>query len=111
MLLTPLDYESFFHAVMATIPSSILILDERLAILSVNNNFLEKSRGSLSSTLGRRLHEIFPAAFQDTALDQQIRDVIVTRKTLHRQRMTYRAPGVSLRIYSYSICPLQLQGG
>ncbi|OIQ68330.1 sporulation kinase E [mine drainage metagenome] len=25
--------------------------------------------------------------------------------------MTYRAPGVSLRIYSYSICPLQLQGG
>jgi PAS domain S-box-containing protein len=110
MLLTPLDYESFFHAIMATIPSSILILDERLAILSVNHNFLEKSRGSLSSTLGRRLHEIFPAAFQDTALDQQIRDVIVTRKTLH-QRMTYRAPGVPLRIYSYSICPLQLQGG
>ena len=111
MLLTPLDYESFFHAVMATIPSSILILDERLAIVSVNHNFLEKSRGSLNSTLGRRLNEIFPAAFQDTALDQQIRDVIVSSKTLHRQRMTYRAPGVSLRIYSYSICPLQLQGG
>jgi PAS domain S-box-containing protein len=111
MLLTPLVYESFFNAVMETIPSSILILDERLAILSVNHNFLEKSRSSLSSTLGRRLPEIFPAAFQDTALDQQIRDVIVTGKTLHRQRMTYRAPGVSLRIYSYSICPLQLQGG
>ena len=57
------------------------------------------------------MHEIFPAAFQDTALDQQIRDVIVTGRTLHRQRMTYRAPGVSLRIYSYSICPLQLHGG
>jgi PAS domain S-box-containing protein len=79
--------------------------------LSVNHNFLEKSRGSLSSTLGRRLHEIFPAAFQDTALDQQIREVIATGRTLHRQRMTYRAPGVPLRIYSYSICPLQLHGG
>ena len=105
-----LDHESFFHAVMATIPSSILILDATLAVLTVNHNFLEKSRGSLNSILGR-LHEIFPPAFQDTALDQQIRDVIVTGRTLHRQRMTYRAPGVSLRIYSYSICPLQLLGG
>jgi PAS domain S-box-containing protein len=106
-----LDHESFFHAAMATIPSSILIFDERLAVLMVNRNFLDKSRGTLEATLGRRLHEIFPPAFQDTALDQQIREVIVSGTTLHRQRMTYRAPGVSLRIYSYSICPLQLHGG
>lgn len=108
---TPLDHESFFHAAMATIPSSILIFDDRLAVIMVNRNFLEKSRGSLESTLGRRLHDIFPSAFQDTALDQQIRAVIVKETTLHRQRMTYRAPGVSLRVYTYSICPLQLQGG
>lgn len=111
MTLTSLDHESFFHAIMATIPSSILLIDERLTVLTVNQNFLEKSRGSLDSILGRRLHEIFPAAFQDTALDRQIREVIATGQTLHRQRMTYRAPGVSLRIYSYSICPLQLLGG
>ncbi len=110
MASTVLDYESFFHAVMATIPSSILILDDRLAILMVNQNFLEKSRSNLKETLGRRLQEIFPAAFQDTALDRQIREVIATGRTVRRQRMTYRAPGVSLRIYSYSICPLQLQG-
>jgi PAS domain S-box-containing protein len=110
MTAATLDHESFFHAAMATIPSSILIFDERLSVVMVNQNFLEKSRGSLNSTLGRRLHEIFPPAFQDTALDQQIREVIVSGATLHRQRMTYRAPGVSLRIYAYSICPLQLQG-
>ena len=96
---------------MATIPSSILIFDERLVVLMVNRNFLEKSRGTLDATLGRRLHEIFPPAFQDIALDQQIREVIVSGTTLHRQRMSYRAPGVSLRVYSYSICPLQLHGG
>ena len=110
MSVATLDHESFFHAVMATIPSSILILDERLGVLTVNHNFLEKSRGDLNSIVGRKLHEIFPPAFQDTALDQQIRDVIATGRTIHRQRMTYRAPGVSLRTYSYSICPLQLQG-
>lgn len=109
MPVATLDHESFFHAVMATIPSSILILDERLAVLTVNHNFLEKSRGNLNSIVGRKLHEIFPPAFQDTALDQQIRDVIGTGRTIHRQRMTYRAPGVSLRTYSYSICPLQLR--
>ena len=49
MALTLLDHESFFHAIMATIPSSILILDERLAVLTVNHNFLRKSRNSLSS--------------------------------------------------------------
>ena len=111
MALTPLDHESFFHAVMATIPSSILILDHRLAVLTVNHNFLEKSRSSLDSILGRQLREIFPPAFQDTSLDRQIREVIATGHTLRRQRMTYRAPGVSLRVYSYSICPLQLLGG
>ncbi|MDR3508971.1 MAG: ATP-binding protein [Caulobacteraceae bacterium] len=111
MAVAMLDHKSFFHAAMATIPSSILIFDERLSVVMVNQNFLEKSRGSLSSTLGRRLHDIFPPAFQDTPLDQQIREVIHSGATLHRQRMTYRAPGVSLRIYAYSICPLQLQGG
>ncbi len=111
MLSSTLDHESFFHAAMATISSSILIFDERLMVLMVNRNFLDKSQGTLAATLGRRLHEIFPPAFQDTALDQQIREVITSGTTLHRQRMSYRAPGVSLRIYSYSICPLQLHGG
>ncbi len=111
MSVATLDHESFFHAVMSTIPSSILILDERLAVLTVNHNFLEKSRGNLNYIVGRKLHEIFPPAFQDTALDQQIRDVINTGRTIHRQRLTYRAPGVSLRTYSYSICPLQLHHG
>ncbi len=111
MLLEALDQESFFQALMDTIPSSILIVDERLAVVAANNNFLEKSHVSLKAVLGKRLHEIFPAAFQETVLDQQIREVIKSWSTLRRRRMTYRAPGVSLRTYSYSISPLQLRRG
>lgn len=105
-----LDHESFFHATMATIPSSILIVDDRLSVIMVNQNFLERSRRSLAATLDLRLHDIFPPVFRDTALDQQIRNVILTGKPLHRQKMTYRAPGIALQTYSYSIGPLQLLG-
>ena len=45
MVRSKLYHESFFQAVMEAIPSSILSLDERLAVLMVNRNFLGKSRG------------------------------------------------------------------
>jgi hypothetical protein len=45
MVCSKLYHESSFQAVMAAIPSSILSLDERLAVLMVNRNLLGKSRG------------------------------------------------------------------
>ena len=64
MAWTLLDHESFFHAIMATIPSSILILDQRLAVLTVNHNFLEKSRTSLSSISGGDCMKSSPPLFR-----------------------------------------------
>lgn len=105
-----LDYETFFHAINATIPSSFLIFDDKLRVLMANQNFLEKSCRNLNQTLGRHLHDVLPAAFRDIPLDQQLHKVMFSGDTLRRQRMTYRAPGVSTRFYSYSICPLKLHG-
>lgn len=102
-----LDYGSLFDALSATIPSSILIVDENLTVLMANRNFLEKSRGTLRTVQGANLQEVLPAAFRDIPLDQQIRDAIHTGKSVQRQKMTYRAPGISLRVYSYSILRLQ----
>jgi PAS domain S-box-containing protein len=104
------DYQSLFDALSSTIPSSILIVDESLAVVMANRNFLEKSRGTLSAVQGLNLQKVLPSAFRDTPLDQQIREVIRTGKSLQRQRMTYRAPGIALRVYSYSIRQLQLGG-
>lgn len=104
------DYGSLFDALSSTIPSSILIVDENLIVLMANRNFLEKSRGTLSAVQGLHLQEVLPAAFRDIPLDQQIREAIRTGKSLQRQKMTYRAPGIVLRVYSYSIRRLQLAG-
>ena len=101
------DYESLFNALSSTIPSSILIVDGSLAVLMANRNFLEKSRGTLSAIQGLNLQEVLPAAFRDIPLDQQIRETMRTGQPLLRQKMTYRAPGISLRVYSYSIRRLQ----
>ncbi|MBU3890912.1 PAS domain-containing protein [Methylosinus sp. KRF6] len=109
MNFTTPDYESFFHAVNASIPSSIFIFDEKLRVVMANQNFLEKSCRGVEQTLGRHLHDVLPVAFRDTPLEQQLRNVISDGATLRRQRMTYRAPGVSTRIYSYNICPLRLR--
>jgi PAS domain S-box-containing protein len=102
------DYGNLFDALSSTIPSSILIVDETLVVLMANRNFLEKSHGTLNTVQGLNLQEVLPAAFRDIPLDQQIREVIRTGESLQRRKMTYRAPGISLRVYSYSIRRLQL---
>jgi len=102
------DYGNLFDALSSTIPPSILIVDENLIVLMANRNFLEKSRGTLDAVQGMNLQEVLPDAFRDIALDQQIREAIRTGKSVQRQKMTYRAPGISLRIYSYSVRRLQL---
>ncbi len=111
MSLSRLDYESFFDAIMSTIPSSILVIDAALTVVHASRNFLEKSHAARSETIGRRLEDIFPEAFRDTALAQEVHEVIRSGRTVLRRRMSYRAPGVLLRIYAYSICPLPLDRG
>lgn len=44
---------------------------------------------------------------ENTDFQERICEVFVTRAPVKGQRMTYRAPGVPIRIYYYSILPLQ----
>ncbi|MCX7047040.1 MAG: PAS domain S-box protein [Candidatus Sumerlaeota bacterium] len=91
---------------MSVIPSSVLLIDRGLRILSANRNFLEKAQRLESATVGRRLDEVFPPGIVEKMnLERRIRDVFLTSKPIEAERMTYRAPGVPLRIYYYSIVP------
>ena len=115
---TPMDnssetqrYQQLYDMLLDAIPSSVLLIDRDLRIVSVNRNFLEKNRRTLPDTIGHRLEEVFPAIIIDQMdFPGRIRLVFEKNFRIKGERMTYRAPGIPLRIYYYSILPFSWQG-
>ncbi len=104
-------YRTLYEMLLEAIPSSVLLIDRDLCIVSVNRNFLEKNRRILADTIGHRLDEVFPAIIIDQMdFPGRIRQVFEQNSRLKGERMTYRAPGIPLRIYYYSILPFSWKG-
>jgi PAS domain S-box-containing protein len=98
---------SLYRCVLDSIPLSVLLIDKSLRVIQVNRNFLEKSRRPKAATLGRPLQEVFPSVIlEEVPLLLQIHQVLESGHALADQRLTYRAPGLPLRTYYYSIMPL-----
>jgi PAS domain S-box-containing protein len=94
------------RVLLDAVPSSVLLLDHNLQVVLANKNFLEKSRRTESNTIGRPLADVFPKVILDEmGLEQRIRQAFQENRTTQGRRLTYRAPGVPLRIYYYSIIP------
>jgi PAS domain S-box-containing protein len=103
--------ELLCQMLMDTIPSSVLMLDDSLCVALANRNFLEKSRRTSGGTVGKRLSEVFPEVIlAEMGLEQQIRNVFRSSHATQGQRMTYRAPGVPIRVYYYSVVPVNWAG-
>jgi PAS domain S-box-containing protein len=101
------NFEARYDMLLNAIPSSVLMVDSKLQVLSVNDNFLSKSQRSKENTVGRPLAEVFPMVIlQSTRIEESIRNVFRSGLAIKGQKMTYRAPGVPLRIYYYSILPI-----
>src|SRR4030043_251629 len=104
-------YEQLYTMLLDAIPSSVLLIDQNMCIVSANRNFLEKSQRTLANTIGYRLEEVFPSVILDQMdITKRIRQVIEKNQPAKGKRMTYRAPGVPIRIYYYSILPFTWQG-
>jgi PAS domain S-box-containing protein len=104
-------YEQLYAMLLDAIPSSVLLIDQHMCIVSANRNFLEKGRRTLANTIGYRLEEVFPTIILDQMdITKRIRQVIEKNQPAKGERMTYRAPGVPIRIYYYSILPFTWQG-
>ena len=102
------NFELLYHTLLDAIPSSVLMIDKSLNVISVNRNFLLKSQRDKTDTVGRPLAQVFPSVIlENTGLENRIRNVFITGLAINAQKMTYRAPGVPIRIYYYSILPIQ----
>jgi len=89
------------------IPSSVLLIDAQLRVVSANRNFLEKARRSEAETLGQRIGEVFPPLILDHMdLARRVRRAFELNEATRGERMTYRAPGLGSRIYYYSLIPI-----
>ncbi|MBI4875237.1 MAG: PAS domain S-box protein [Acidobacteria bacterium] len=100
-------FELLCQMLLDAIPSSVLLLNDDLRVVLANRNFLEKSRQTAGQTTGKRLTEVFPEVIiAEMGLERQLRDVFRNNRAMHGQRLTYRTPGVPIRVYYYSVVPV-----
>ena len=101
-------YEKLYHMLLGNIPFSLILTDPALRVVSANRNFIEKSRRTEGNTIGRPIREVFPEAIMEfTQLEAKIRSVFNTGIALSGAQMTYRAPGVPIRSYFYTVIPIK----
>jgi PAS domain S-box-containing protein len=104
-------YEKLYAMLLDGIPSSVLLIDRDLRIISANRNFLVKNRRYITDTIGRRLEDAFPTIILDNMdIAGRLRQVFEKNQPTRGERMIYRAPGIPLRIYYYRILPFFWQG-
>jgi len=92
---------------LEAIPSSVLLIDRDLRVISANRNFLKRGYLKESQALGRSLEELLPPVILDSIkLTDEIRKVFQGRDPERGARITYRAPGVPIKVYYYRLLPI-----
>jgi PAS domain S-box-containing protein len=102
------SYEQLYHMLLESIPSSVLLVDRALRVVSANRNFLEKARRDKRATIGASIGTVFPATIMEfTRLEAKIRLVFDRGELLTGEQITYRAPGIPTRVYYYTVVPIK----
>ncbi|MFT5560504.1 MAG: PAS domain S-box-containing protein [Litorivivens sp.] len=100
--------EQLYDMLLESIPSSVLLVDRSLRVMSANRNFLEKARRDESSTIGVSMNDVFPTPILEfTRLEAKVRRVFEQGELLRGEQITYRAPGIPTRTYYYTVVPVK----
>lgn len=104
-------YEEMFGVFLESIPSSVLLINTDLRVILANRNFITKSRKSRQDVIGQKLGQVLPEAIiEHIDMARKVREVFRRNQPIRGNRMTYRAPGIPIRIYYYSILPFCRRG-
>lgn len=105
-----LEYHSQLTSrIVESIPSSLVIFDRRLRIISANRTFLEKAGRQAHTTVGCHIAEVFPRLLLEyTRLDQKVREIFRTGQAVDGGKLSYRAPRLAARVYYYRLVPLKV---
>ena len=104
-------YEKLYRIVLENIPFSLLLIDPSLRVNSANRNFLVKARRTKGNTIGSLICDIFPESILEiTQLEAKIREAFTTGIITPGGQMTYRAPGLKIRSYFYTVIPIHSDG-
>lgn len=104
-------YKTLYSMLLDASPSSVLLIDSQMRVVSANRNFLEKAQRSEAETVGQRIDAVFPAAIvQQMDLAGRVRAAFEHNRPTKGERMTYRSPGLATRTYYYSLIPFSWQG-
>ncbi len=104
-------HEKLFETLLETMPSSVLLIDREMRIVVANRNFLQKSRRHRNEVIGRKLGELLPAAIIEYMdISSRVRQVFENGRATRGERLVYRAPGIPMTIYYYSILPFSWRG-
>lgn len=105
---TQAGYEAhLLERLIDSIPSSLLVIDDRLRVVAVNRNFLEKARRSARATIGRPVSDVFPPVLaRYIRMHEKVAAVFQSGVPLRDERIAFRAPGLPTRIFFYHVIPL-----
>ncbi|MBC8234038.1 PAS domain S-box protein, partial [bacterium] len=112
----PFEYEYYLNEMLRIVPTSVLVFDKRLSLLSVSGHFCEKTGRKQESVLSKHITYVLqPIIVEELKLDDKIKSVFHTGKpfpiALPYAQMEYRAPGLPRLFYSYKITPIKNRKG
>ncbi len=101
----------FTRRIMESIPSSLIVFDRNLRVVSANRNFLVKSKQKAESIIGKHIRNAFPSPLLEyTHWPKKIRRIFKGNEGAQSEKITYRAPGLGPRVYFYRLIPIEKGG-
>ena len=102
----PTRYKKLYYMLLDNIPSSVIMFDKSIRVVSANQNFLIKSKRLAKDTVGKHIKDIFhEVILNQTNLADKINRVFQTEIPNDGERMSFRAPSIPLKYYYYRIIP------